>query len=374
MKTPRLLLSALSLVILAACGGGGGGGGGVPIFPLAPPAANLPSDPPGNPPGNQPGTQNPPTSNPSPIDAHYKYLTFEQDRDPDTETETKRFDDYMALLNREGAAGYRYIEGATGGNIVHLQDNFMMVKDSTGTYTYEYKRLSFDILQSTALEALLQQMKEQGAQGKVFVKLLPMIGLNSKLDPEFGVLYRKENGSSATYDYTALPYPQTSTEYMNVVNAQGANGFRPYVVPELYNHATLQFFIKESDSQARYEARLLVSPLSEVGGEDKDVKAQIRAQGAQGFRLYKSRFMEDSKQFIFYLKDTTQSASFEYEFLENPDTLFGLQEANAVQANEQTKQGLRYFGAPDAPIFFRSLNCSGALCVSPVEGEHEDGN
>lgn len=250
----------------------------------------------------------------------------------------------MALLNREGAAGYRYIEGATGGNIVHLQDNFMMVKDSTGTYTYEYKRLSFDILQSTALEALLQQMKEQGAQGKVFVKLLPMIGLNSKLDPEFGVLYRKENG------------------------------FRPYVVPELYNHATLQFFIKESDSQARYEARLLVSPLSEVGGEDKDVKAQIRAQGAQGFRLYKSRFMEDSKQFIFYLKDTTQSASFEYEFLENPDTLFGLQEANAVQANEQTKQGLRYFGAPDAPIFFRSLNCSGALCVSPVEGEHEDGN
>jgi len=377
MKT-KLFLTVAATALLMACGGGGGGGGGggysgLPIGGIPPGQQPDPGpDPAPNPPPNPNPNPNP-SPNPSPISAHYKFLSFQQDRNPDTETAEKRYDDYIALLNREGAAGYRYLDGVTGGTIVTLQDQFMMVKDVETTYTYEYKRFEVDILSSDGLPRLLQQMKEQGAKGMVYVKILGMIGLSASDNAEFAVLYRKDAGSSATYDYAAADIPSTSADFVNLANAQGANGFRPWATPVLRG-LTQQFFIKDQGSAARYDLKALVSPLSVVGGTVEDVRAQIRAQGTTGYRLLKSRFMEDSKDFIFYLKDTTQSSSFEYEFLENPDPVFDIQEANAVQANSQTAIGLRYFGLPDSPIFFRSLNCTGPLCLSPDGKEIEDGS
>ena len=69
------------------------------------------------------------------------------------------------------------------------------------------------------------------------------------------------------------------------------------------------------------------------------------------------------------MKDVTQASTFEYEFPKANDIYFGLDENNIIQANEQTALGLRYFGNPDEPIFFRSLNCTGALCLSPDNTE-----
>jgi hypothetical protein len=121
--------------------------------------------------------------------------------------------------------------------------------------------------------------------------------------------------------------------------------------------------------------KAVISPLSVVGGDFPDARKQIRDQGALGYRLLQSRFLKDangeSKEFILYVKDTTQASTYEYEFLDNPDATFGLQEANATQANAQTANGLRYFGLPDSPIVFRSLNCTGVLCVSPSQTERE---
>ncbi|MET3184265.1 UNVERIFIED_ORG: hypothetical protein ABIC43_007461 [Variovorax guangxiensis] len=376
MKT-RLFFAALATAALVACGGGGGGGGNFGSLPVG---WVPPSPGPGAGPSPEPNPEpNPnPTPTPTPIAASYKFLKFEQNRDPDTESAEKRFNDYIALLNREGAAGYRYLEGEAGGTIVRLQDSFMLVKDTESTYSYEYKRLTYDILQTTALQALLQQAKEQGAKGMVLLKILAPIDLNSNLDPEFAVLYRKDLGSSATYDVTAELYAENVADYVSRANAQGANGYRPWATPFLVNQGGYQFFLKDLGSASRYHFKAVISPLSVVGGELKDVKAQIREQGAQGYRLLKDRFLKDangeSKDYIYYVKDTTQSSSFEYEFLDNPDPVFGLQEANAAQANAQTANGLRYFGVPDSPIFFRSSACTGPLCLSPDRTETSDRN
>lgn len=371
MKT-KLFLAALATAALVACGGGGGGGGdGAPIVVAPTP---TPGGGAGPGPGTDPVTNPQPGTDPTPISADYKFLSFRQERNFDTDSAEKRFDDYIALLNREGAAGYRYLEGEASGDILTLRDNFMMVKDSDTTYRYAYKRLTYDILQTTALQALLAQAKDQGARGMVLLKILAPMAINGNNDPEFAVLYRQDLGSSATYDLTAEPYAATSADYVSRANAQGANGYRPWATPAMFNQGNYQFFLKDLSSAARYEVKAVVSPQSVVGGTVDDLKAQIRNQGTQGFRLLKNRFMEDSKDFLFYVKDTTQASSFAYEFLDNPDPVFGLQEANAIQANAQAANGLRYFGMPDSPLFFRASACTGPLCLSPDRTETSNQN
>lgn len=371
MKT-KLFLATLAAAALVACGGGGGGDGSpINVVPTPNPGGGTG---PGPGPGTDPVPNPEPNPEPTPISANYKFLTFQQERDFDTDSAEKRFDDYIALLNREGAAGYRYLEGETGGGTLSLHDRFMMVKDSDTTYSYEYKRLTYNILQTNALQALLAQAKDQGSRGMVLLKILAPIDLNSNNEPEFAVLYRKDLGTSATYDLSAEPYATTSAEYVNRANAQGASGYRPWATPGLYNQGNYQFFLKDLSSAARYEVKAVISPLSVVGGTPDELKAQVRDQGTQGFRMLKNQFMEDSKNFFFYVKDTTQSSSFAYEFLDNPDPVFGLQEANATQANAQTANGLRYFGQPDSPLFFRASACTGPLCLSPDRTETSDKN
>ena len=151
-------------------------------------------------------------------------------------------------------------------------------------------------------------------------------------------------------------------------NAQGANGFRPWFAPSTINNESAYFFIKDLSSPARYEMKAVISPLSVVGGDFPDIPKQIREQGALGYRLLKERFLTDtdgkSPSFFLYMKDLTQASTFEYEFPETNNTVFGLEENNVIQANEQTAAGLRYFGNPDAPIFFHSLNCAIARICS----------
>jgi len=371
----KLLWTVAATALLLACGGGGGGGGGYSGLPIS----GAPPSPEPNPNSNSNPSPNPspapdpaPNPAPTPITANYKFLTFEQNVDIGNDPPEKRFNDYVALLNREGALGYRYIAGSPGGNNVSLQDSFMMVKDSETTYSYEYKTFELDIMRTDGLARLLQQMKEQGAQGKVLVQFLPQMTLSPppNLNPVFGILYRKDEGSSATYDFDAFMFPNAMADLVNGANARGANGFRPWATPSMLTQGKAQFFIKDLSSSARYELKAVVSPLSLVGGETPHVKAQIREQGALGYRLVTERFMTapdgTRPSYIFYVKDLTQSSTFEYEFLENPDPVFGLQAANAAQANGQTANGLRYLALPDAPVFFRSLNCAGPLCVSPT--------
>lgn len=357
----RSALTAAALAALVACGGGGGGGGGFPILPPGPAPAPAPA------PGPAPAPSPSPAPAPAPISADYQFLSFSQELG--SNPAAKRYDDYVALLNQHGAAGYRYVEGVAGTTLdLSFVDNFLMVKDSDATYTYEYQRYKA----ASGIDALLQQMKAQGARGMQYVKFLGQIGFSPAPDSEmeWAVLYRKDNTAGTTYDYTAAPRATSSGAAVAQANGQGANGYRPWAVPPVRSGdgALWQFFIKDLGSPARYEVKALLSPASVVGGTHEDEVAQVRAQGALGYRLLKSLYLEDSQNFVFYVKDTTQSSSFEYEFPAAPDNRWS--SAYAAQANAQTAAGLRYFSK--APVYFRSLACAGALCLSPDETERTD--
>ncbi|MET3182908.1 UNVERIFIED_ORG: hypothetical protein ABIC43_006090 [Variovorax guangxiensis] len=339
---------------LIGCGGGGGDNGGG--FPVLPPGAPAPAPSPAPAPAPSPA----PAPAPVPISADYRFLSFSQELGG-ADTPEKRFDDYVALLNQQGAAGYRYVEGETGGSFTTFSDDFLMVKEGDATYTYEYRKY----VAGSGIDVLLQQMKEQGAKGMQYIKVLGQVRLtpSPQSSYELAVLYRRDAAANTTYDYAAIPQPTTSGDFVGQGNAQGANGFRPWATPPVRSGdgSLWQFFVKDMKSAARYEVKALMSPLSTVGGTEDDLKAQVRAQGAQGYRLLKNGPLENSNDFILYVKDTTQSSLFEYEFLTAPDSR--LSAAYATQANGRTGVGLRYFSK--GAVYFRSSACTGSLCVSP---------
>lgn len=345
-------IAAAVATALIGCGGGGGGGGG---FPLLPPGAPAPAPAPS--PAPAPAPTPAPAPAPIPINADYRFLSFSQERGGSDAPE-KRFDDYVALLNQQGAAGYRYVEGETGGSFTTFSDDFLMVKEGDATYTYEYRKYTA----GSGIDALLQQMKEQGEKGMQYVKVLGQVRLTQS-SYELAVLYRRDAAANTTYDYAAVPQPTSSGDFVGQGNVQGANGFRPWATPPVRSGdgSLWQFFIKDAKSAARYEVKALASPLSTVGGTEDDLKAQVRAQGSQGYRLLKNGPLENSTDFVLYVKDTTQSSVFEYEFLSAPDSR--LSAAYATQANGQTGAGLRYFSK--GAVYFRASACAGALCVSP---------
>ena len=310
----------------------------------------------------------------APVDATYKFIEFFQER-ASGEDVAKRVNDFVAALNTEGAAGYRYIDGAeTGGGIVTFGEDVLLVKDSASTYSYQALPLRFDVVSPSTIDVhaeLLQQMKTQGAAGFVFVKLLAAgLEQGDGRASEFSTLYRKDNGSNATYDYASAPFPKTATEYESLGNAQGANGFRHWASPLMANQGQKLYFIKDASSDAKYAVRALVDPRSEVGGDSDAVKAQFRDQGAQGYRVQLGfSFEEDRGRFsVLYVKDTTQAAVFEYESLSPPGTIFVTQEL-ADQANAQARNGLRYLREPGSPIYFSARQCTGPLCLTPTESE-----
>lgn len=353
MKTSLWTTTAVAAAATAAligCGGGSGGGGGGG-FPTLPPGASAPA------PSPAPAPTPAPSPAPVPISADYRFLSFSQELGG-SDTPEKRFDDYVALLNQQGAAGYRYVEGETGGSFSTFSDDFLMVKEGDATYTYEYRKH----VAGSGIDVLLQQMKDQGTRGMQYVKVLGQVRLTQS-SYETAVLYRRDAAANTTYDYTAIPLSTTSGDFVSQGSAQGSNGFRPWAVPPVRSAdgSLWQFFIKDAKSSARYEVKALMSPLSTVGGTEDDLKAQVRAQGGLGYRLLKNGPLENSMDFVLYVKDTTQSSVFEYEFLTAPAGR--LSAAYAAQANGQTGTGLRYFSK--GAVYFRSSACAGALCVSP---------
>lgn len=364
----KILLTMVATAVLVACGGGGDAGGfsPLPIGTAPPPDSGAgPTPAPGPAPAPSPAPA------PVPITANYKFFSFTQERG-DSDSAEKRFDDYVALLNQQGAAGYRYVEGVAGGSIVTFTDNFLMVKDSDASYTYSYQKIKFGINDGVnEIDALLAQMKAQGAKGLQYVKILSAIGLTPSPESriEYAVLYRKDNSVDTTYDYTAVPRAEQAQDWVAAANVQGANGYRPWAVPYLTVTGDVrQFFIKDMKSASRYQVKTMTGP-DDMYSSNVALKAQLDEQGAQGFRLLKVLSLEN----IIYVKDTTQSSIFNYEFPDPPQDNRWSEAQFVPQANALTANGLRYFSY-DRPVYFRSWACTGPLCASPDATERVDGN
>lgn len=251
---------------------------------------------------------------------------------------------FASQLNAEGANGWRYISGVafnTGGS-VDMKELF--AKSDNTTYGYE-------LLSSPATAAALQaQLDAQGARGFVYG------------GPDMrGTIYRKDNGSAATYSYRviAAPATETTTELLAQDKAQGAEGYYHVSGSLMVGGSTVRLYQKVAGSSAAYDVEILP-----VSATEADFLAQLNAQGARGYR-FKSGYSFGSEGLRnLYDKDTSQSATFSYSALPSLNNAADF----VAQANAQGANGVVLIGDYVMPggaiktLYVTPAACTGLLC------------
>ena len=225
-----------------------------------------------------------------------------------------------------------------------------------------------------SVAAFLEQLNSQGARGFRFTGGYVTDGSDQ-------AIYRRQNGSSATYDYRLDPasdpasdaqlmYPPFSTgaRVLAQAKARGAEGYQyrgSYSFPSpVGTFNVVRIYRKEQQGTASFDYELLPASTNPV-----DMLAQISAQGARGFR-YLSAFIfnlengQGLENLVMYEKDTSQSASFSYLLLSAQDDV----DAAMAQANAQGAEGYGLIGDymfvnSEAKTFFvKASNCTGSTC------------
>lgn len=247
---------------------------------------------------------------------------------------------FLALLNAEGANGYRYVMDqsfAGEGNAIKS----LLVKDAETTYSYEI------VAPATTAAEFVAQANAQGARGFQFA------GPYSQ-----GFLYRKNNNVSAAYSYFTEPSQPAAAKFLAQANAQGANGNR-YVMEYAFGSAFTSVY--EKGASGTYSFEVLANPVT-----DDAFLAQLNAQGAKGFRFQTPYvFSADGTAIAnIYVKDTAQSATFSVllrDYLNTSAPM--LAQANAEGAKGNALLGL--YALPSGAfknIYFNAANCTGLLC------------
>lgn len=310
---------AATAVVLSACGGGGGGGdGGTGPTPAPAPAPA-------------------PAPSPAPAPAPAAQAISYQALPPGAS--------FVSQLNAEGAKGWNYVSGivyTTG--TANFDLSLLFAKRHNTTYSFE--------LPSNAGSSadLLQQLNAQGARGFSYA------GPDTQ-----GAIYRKDNGSSATYSYRVLPEPTGNTVagLLAQDKAQGAEGYYHLGSSLIVGDGTVRIFQKDSQSAATYDVEVLASATT-----DAEFMAQLEAQGARGFRFKSDYVFGDNVIRALYEKDTTQSATFSYAALTSTANANDLvTQANAQGANDVVLIG--DLGLPSGTIktlYVTPSACSGLLC------------
>jgi hypothetical protein len=262
-------------------------------------------------------------------------------------------------MNAQGARGFLYIGGivldnGTPGNTADDVFANLYAKDSNTTYTYEI----LDTLSTK--DPFVAQMNAQGARGYAFYG-----------PTTAGTIYVKESGS-ATYAYEALSATTTATNagFLAQISPQGDRGFA-YIGAYIFgaNLAnTVNFYGKVNGSAAKYGYRL--EPLLDNANT---FIAQANTQGQQGYKLqgglvFTGEPTGSAAQFrALYVKDTTQSASFEWKAISIASTPSSF----VTQATNEASSGYLYWsgyvftdGAANVfrNLYFKAANCSGPLC------------
>jgi hypothetical protein len=231
------------------------------------------------------------------------------------------------------------------------------VKDSTTTYTNE--------ILDTAANAtdFLAQMNAQGARGFDFYGPLTL-----------GTLYVKES-AGATYSHEFLSPQTTNAGFLAQVNSEGDKGFL-YVGSYGFDNGTniVNIYTKITATTAKYAYRLDAS----LNTPDSFL-AQANAQGQEGYRFAGALFFSGepsgspTQTRNLYVKDTTQTAKFEWKANLPNSTSAGL----VAQANAEAAQGYVYWSAyafvvgtsvTARELYFKPSACSGLLCraTSPL--------
>jgi hypothetical protein len=190
----------------------------------------------------------------------------------------------------------------------------------------------------TTAASLVTQLNAEGALGFEFMFFSAFGG---GLSPSVSSLFVRNTSRPKTYTYKTLPVPTSPTSLVNLMNTEGAMGFR-YFGDQIFNFNTPQaesisLFVKDS-SNATYTFKHL-TPAS----DEATFLAQANAEGALGFTYISDivhpivgGFLQNS----FYVKENNTATQYSYESRPpSPDL-----SAFITQANSQGNRSFRYRG------------------------------
>lgn len=279
--------------------------------------------------------------------------------DGDGASGTRRFEqlDHMATastfdsqLDTEGARGFRFVTSLAYAGEAGSATRALYVDDDTAaTYVNE-------VLATAATpDLLLSQLNAQGVRGYQFV------GIDAR-----GTTYRKRNGSTASYSYTALlaqaPTARTASFYQTQLDGQGALGFR--LVAELGFQATYVNVYEQNTTDGSVYDVVLVAQAA----NDASQANQLDTYGAAGYRLKATRVFGGSTYWV-YESDTSQGlARFSYALRDDVGTAAAL----VTQANTELSSDRAFAGRLALPsgvfksLYVLPIACDGVLCQSSV--------
>lgn len=309
MHSFKWLACVFFTVILASCGGGSDG---------APPAN-----------GGGAGSSPPPGNTTTGV--VFKLLPRAEDS----------ADSFLALVNAQGADGFRYVDDFAG---VNNTPQSLFIRDGLAP-TYSYQLLPT----TSTVQDLLQQADAEGANGYRYVGPTMLGGAPL-------TLYRNDGGTSATYVYLAKAPASSPDAFVSEANSEGALGLW-YVGPISVGGTQQDLFMGDAAATRTYGFQQLPAVTNQT-----DFMNQLDAQGAQGYR-YKGQIALGGTAVNLYVKDLSESATFAYQAEPTPipaDANALVKQANALNLN--------YFGLLSADganfeeLYFSSDNCAGFLC------------
>jgi hypothetical protein len=254
---------------------------------------------------------------------------------------------FLSSLNTQGAQGYRYLSDFAFTATATLDQTSAFVKDQATTYSYEVQ----DVTSGSA--AFLTQANSEGARGFRWAGELAV-------GTDMFFLYRKDNGSIATYSYQVLTQPASKTDFLTQANAQGAQGYYNLAPAFILGDAsTSSIYEKSSQGNATYGYEITAVPT-----DDTSFMTQLNSEGARGYR-FRGEFVFSDGTGAIFAKELSQSATFNFYGLDPATTSATfIQQANVEGAKGNGLVG--GFVLPSGKIqtlYFTPGNCKGALCT-----------
>jgi hypothetical protein len=263
---------------------------------------------------------------------------------------------FLALLNQEGAKGYRCF--SSDSFLYNGSGPTVFVNDGVApTYNYELliDPINLETYDDSHPYDFLNQINEEGAKGYRFEG---WFSFASSTISTFYALYRKDGGSSATYTYTADVVPGSDDDSLAQANEYGQSGylFLATISPQhkVSDIGLQNLYMKNNVSGATYTYEALPSPST-----DDDFVAQANSEGAKGYRSLGGDW---------FVKDQSQSSTFTYQAY--PDGAAQTLASLVDIYNNLGAQGYEYIlplynSSPKSPssLYFKANNCSGFLCV-----------
>jgi hypothetical protein len=322
MKSITTLTTAVACALaLTACGGGGDD-----------------SASPGSDSGSNPGSSS--TGGATP-------LVFSYEAQP-VATDANSF---LALLNSEGARGYRYLSDKTfsdGTKSIFLNDGM------APTYACEMLAPPTDYA---------AQANTEGAKGYFAFDT----GNNFPYN-----FYCQGSGAAVQYiySYASDVVPSSTSDFIDQLNQWGKSGYyiNGQVIDVNSNIVFQTSYEKNTISTPNYTYALL-TPQTDLN----NYVSQLNSEGAQGYRGQKYNLLLNYAPYnvygsgmdvMVYMKDQSQSATFTY-LTDTPPTTSA---AFIAQANSYGTQNYGYIGevtlsGQPVSFYFKANNCTGFICA-----------